>query len=277
MLWALVSIFVETSDDLRSYLFRYTQSVDVKGNKKIGASIDTVNRSMELVAKHGPRKYLPPDNALKLLVAGDLHHRQQVNLPNKTCLLATVGQLSLVRDAIRGLVDQLNPHTSKISRDFSLYLAPISSNAATYEDKPLIPLNMDDYLLDFPVYDQTYALYFRRLCWTVKMDYNQIAKTMLNSLFDQVSEEYLSGYWLPQANPGSADKLNNECASISCLLYQGRDETGPINSSAAFALMPKTLEADADRWRIKMNESLTVLKCSSASEARSNFLSKFGF
>ncbi|TPP63010.1 Myosin-XV [Fasciola gigantica] len=274
ILWALVSIFVETSDDLRPHLIRYTQSSKSKENRKIYAAIQTIDRSMELVKRFGSRKHLPPDDALKLLASGELYHRQQVNLPNRTGLLATVGQLSLVRDAIRGLVDQLNPHTDKLCRDFSLYLAPKTSRAATFDEEPLIPLSLDSYLLDFPVYDQTYALHFRRLCWTVKMDVDRISQPTLNYLFDQVSEDYLSGYWLVQTEPGRSTQLTDECALISCLMFQGRDQVGPVTRSSVSALVPHSLDVDPDEWRSKINKYLTMSKCGSASEARSKFLSR---
>ncbi|KAA3674397.1 uncharacterized protein DEA37_0015045 [Paragonimus westermani] len=68
LLWALVSIFVPTTDELRAYLVRYVNdNSDSSKDNVLGAAKETLSRSMELVAKFGPRKLLPPDKVLKAL------------------------------------------------------------------------------------------------------------------------------------------------------------------------------------------------------------------
>ncbi|CAH8849009.1 unnamed protein product, partial [Trichobilharzia szidati] len=54
-----------------------------------------------------------------------------------------------------------------------------------FENEPLIPLQMDTYILDAPIYDDNLVIHFRRICWTSPLELHKIPRAYLDFLFDQ--------------------------------------------------------------------------------------------
>ncbi|KAG5446203.1 Unconventional myosin-XV, partial [Clonorchis sinensis] len=272
LLWALVSIFVPTSDTIRPHLVSYVNSAPRWDNLLVNAAQETLSRSMTLVAKLGPRKKLPPDNVLSALTSGALFHQQEVNLPNDAGLLATVGQLSLVRDVIRGLVEQFDFQTANYARDFALFIAPKVSSGKMNEGYLLIPLNYDEYLLDSPVYYEDFGLFFRRISWTVPVDYRRLPQPMLIYLFEQVAEDYLCGHWISGELISNPNESVEECARISALLYHGRGGSQSVQRVEALSLRPERLHVTDEQWLRRVKHFLLQEAKNSPLDAQAAFL-----
>ncbi|CAL8069769.1 unnamed protein product [Calicophoron daubneyi] len=241
-------MFVKISDNLKPHLLQYLQSIKALNEAKASGGAKTILRSIELVSRFGPRKILPPDNILKAIVSGALYHRQQVTMTDNSGLVATIGQLSLVRDVIRKLAEQLSFSSGRLVQDFVLYLAKDLDNTFTYEDATLIPLNSDDYVLDSPIYEEEYELRVRRACWTTDDDFSALPQPLVNFLVGQVAQDFLAGYWLYGSMKGDQQNSFEQCALLSSLLFRSRNISSDITSAYATQLKPKSLIISEDRW-----------------------------
>lgn len=273
LLWKLLTIFVPTSDALRPYLIKYIGFRQDIQHQKLQACLDTIIQNMEVVSRYGPRKHLPPDNALESFIDGHMIHRQEIYFVNNNSTSIPLGQLCLVQDVIHNVINKLSASLLSSATDFALFLCRKNGSINTCSNKPLIPLPLDTYIFDSPIYHNDLIIHFRRICWTVPLELQKLPRAYLDFLFDQVVDEYLSGHWLPDKLTYDANELYNKCLHLSCVLHKSHESSVSISSTAAASLKPKNLHISIEKWTSELNGLLKSTQTKDSEDSQKIFLS----
>ncbi|TNN18772.1 Unconventional myosin-XV, partial [Schistosoma japonicum] len=273
LLWKLLTIFIPTSDTLRPYLIKYIGFQTDNQQPKFQACLDTTIQNMEIVSRYGPRKHLPPDNILQSFIDGHFIHRQEIYFTNKRNTTIPLGQLCLTQDVVHNVINKLGASFLNSATDFALFLISKNSSFDSCSNEPLIPLPLDTYLLDAPIYHGDFLIYFRRICWTVPLDLQNIPRAYLDFLFDQVVDEYLAGHWLPDELTCSLNELYNQCLHLSCVLHQCHESSVSISSTIAASLKPKNLQISVEKWSSGLNAILKSAQSKDPEDSQKVFIS----
>ncbi|KAK4467406.1 hypothetical protein MN116_008803, partial [Schistosoma mekongi] len=273
LLWKLLTIFIPTSDTLRPYLIKYIGFQTDIQQPKLQACLDTIIQNMEIVSRYGPRKHLPPDNILQSFIDGHFIHRQEIYFTNKRNTSIPLGQLSLIQDVVHNVINKLGASFLNSATDFALFLSSKNSSFDSCSNEPLIPLPLDTYLLDAPIYHGDFLIHFRRICWTVPLDLQNIPRAYLDFLFDQVVDEYLAGHWLPDEFTYSLNELYNQCLHLSCVLHQCHESSVSISSTVAASLKPKNLHTSIEKWSSELNAILKSAQSKDPEDSQKVFIS----
>ncbi|CAH8547863.1 unnamed protein product [Heterobilharzia americana] len=272
LLWKLLSIFIPTTDTLRPYLVKYIAFRNDIQQSKLKACLDTIIENMEIVSRFGPRKHLPPDHILQTILDGHIMHKQEIYFANKKNKIISLGQLLLIQDVIHNVVNKLGANIISPVTDFALFLTTKNSPADTCGSEPLIPLQLDTYILDAPLYNDELVVHFRRICWTSPLELQKTPRAYLEFLFDQVVEEYLAGNWLPDKNSCDPDELYKKCLHLSCVLHLCQETSLSVSNTIAASLKPKNLQASIGNWSSDLNALLRISPSKSIEDNQKIFL-----
>ncbi|CAI2728563.1 unnamed protein product [Schistosoma spindalis] len=273
LLWKLLTIFVPTSDALRPYLIKYIGFRQDIQHHKLQACLDTIIQNMEIVSRYGPRKHLPPDNVLESFIDGHMIRRQEIYFINNNSTSIPLGQLCLVQDVIHNVINKLSASLLSSATDFALFLCHKNGSINTCSNEPLIPLPLDTYIFDSPIYHDDLIIHFRRICWTVPLELQKLPRAYLDFLFDQVVDEYLSGHWLPDKLTYDSNELYNKCLHLSCVLHQSHESSVSISNTIAASLKPKNLQISIEKWSSELNGLLKSTQTKDSEDSQKIFLS----
>ncbi|KAM3179687.1 hypothetical protein ACTXT7_000128 [Hymenolepis weldensis] len=282
MVWtvyAICSMFLACSPDLRQKLIEHAKSCTLNGHK-VQTLAATVIGNLDKVEKFGLRQALPSDVEIDAYLIrhhdenGDMTCKHRINLPARCAISVNVSPMSLIGEVSFMLAEQLNITSAKERLEFALFRLP-SKPLDGIANMSLIPIELKTYYFDSCPYEEgneNSALFYRRVCWWTQPDLEKRSQEYIKVLFDQVVEQFLSGYWISTDNGQLEEKQYRELIQMAVYLSFIFSNVSNLSTEEAVDLMPRGVGIRKRDWTRNLLEAISRCPEMSPSEARKNLI-----
>uniref|UniRef100_A0A5K3EUU6 Myosin motor domain-containing protein n=2 Tax=Mesocestoides corti TaxID=53468 RepID=A0A5K3EUU6_MESCO len=271
--YAICTMFLNCSSKLRAMLLEHAKSVTLYG-QKVQTLAATVIGNLDKVEKYGPRQALPPDVEVDAYLRGEMARKQQINLPARCAISVNVSPMSLIGEVSFMLSEQLNITQAKERLEFTLFRLP-SKPLNGIANLSLIPIELNTYYFDSCPYDEgneDSALFYRRVCWWTQPNLEKRSPEYIKVLFDQVVEQFLSGYWISTEDGQLEEKQYRELINMAVYLSFIFSTGSKLTHEEAVDLMPRGVGIRKREWTRHLLDAVARCPEMTPAEARKSLI-----
>ncbi|VUZ40861.1 unnamed protein product [Hymenolepis diminuta] len=272
-IYAICSMFLACSPDLRQKLIEHAKNCTLNGHE-VQPLAATVIGNLDKVEKFGLRQALPSDVEIDAYLNGDMTCKHRINLPARCAISVNVSPMSLIGEVSFMLAEQLNITSAKERLEFALFRLP-SKPLDGIANMSLIPIELKTYYFDSCPYEEgneNSALFYRRVCWWTQPDLEKRSPEYIKVLFDQVVEQFLSGYWISTDDGQLEEKQYRELIQMAVYLSFIFSNGSNLSTEEAVDLMPRGVGIRKRDWTRNLLEAISRCPEMSPSEARKNLI-----
>nr|CDS17618.1 myosin XV [Echinococcus granulosus] len=272
-IYAICTMFLTCSPKLRAMLLEHAKGITLH-DQKAQTLAATVIGNLDKVEKYGPRQVLPPDAEVDAYLRGETTCKHRINLPARCAISVNVSPMSQIGEVSFMLSEQLNITQTKERLEFTLFRLP-SKPLDGIANLSLIPIELKTYYFDSCPYDEgneNSALFYRRVCWWTQPDLTKRSPEYIKVLFDQVVEQFLSGYWISTDDGQLDERQYRELIQMAVYLSFIFSNGSKLTHEEAVDLMPRGVGIRKREWTRQLLDAVAKCPEMTPAEARKNLI-----
>ncbi|CDS42665.1 myosin XV [Echinococcus multilocularis] len=272
-IYAICTMFLTCSPKLRAMLLEHAKGITLH-DQKAQTLAATVIGNLDKVEKYGPRQVLPPDAEVDAYLRGEMTCKHRINLPARCAISVNVSPMSQIGEVSFMLSEQLNITQTKERLEFTLFRLP-SKPLDGIANLSLIPIELKTYYFDSCPYDEgneNSALFYRRVCWWTQPDLTKRSPEYIKVLFDQVVEQFLSGYWISTDDGQLDERQYRELIQMAVYLSFIFSNGSKLTHEEAVDLMPRGVGIRKREWTRQLLDAVAKCPEMTPAEARKNLI-----